>query len=267
MAIINNFKIADIGIYNSQISRPVVDVSGNRKTAMFELELPIDNGGVSYIDLDASPITEDLFICAKPGQTRHTRFPFKCFYVHLYVSDKTLCETLAAAPNFIKISNRKKYLEIFEELYNCRNSDIKYSEILLESLLLKLIYTFCNDATLNDRGYNSVYNHIIKDTIEYIKNNIAEDLSLEKMAERISLSPIYFHNYFKYATGQTLHNYVEDMRIKKSVNLMLSTDMTLTEIAFACGFSSQSYYNYVFKRKMNITPRNYIKKLNENYQI
>lgn len=48
---------------------------------------------------------------------------------------------------------------------------------------------------------------------------------------------------------------------------MLTTDMTLTEIAYNCGFSSQSYFSFVFKRKMGKTPREYIKDINNNYEM
>lgn len=80
------------------------------------------------------------------------------------------------------------------------------------------------------------------------------------------LSPIHFHNCFKSAVGKTLHEYVEEQRIKVAVNLLLTTDLTLTQIAFQCGFSSQSYFSYVFKRKMQTTPRKYVEQLNNLYE-
>ena len=74
------------------------------------------------------------------------------------------------------------------------------------------------------------------------------------------------HKVFKASTGKTLHEYIEDRRIKKSINLLISTDMTLTEIAYECGFSSQSYFSYAFKRHTGLTPRDYAKNIFEKYE-
>jgi AraC-like DNA-binding protein len=57
----------------------------------------------------------------------------------------------------------------------------------------------------------------------------------------------------------------EEQRIKKAANMLLTTDYTLTKIAYECGFSSQSYFSYAFKRRMNVTPREYAKKVFNKY--
>ena len=47
--------------------------------------------------------------------------------------------------------------------------------------------------------------------------------------------------------------------------MIVETDHTITQIAYECGFSSQSYFNYVFKRKIKITPKQYAKEAFEQY--
>jgi AraC-like DNA-binding protein len=86
------------------------------------------------------------------------------------------------------------------------------------------------------------------------------------LSQRASFTGTYFHKLFKSSTGKTLREYVEDMRIKEAIRLMISTDMTLTQIAYECGFSSQAYFNYAFKRKMSSPPREYIKSLHKKYE-
>ena len=108
---------------------------------------------------------------------------------------------------------------------------------------------------------------IVRKAIAYIEENIASNLKLEVVASCVGLSPNYFHNVFKYATGKTLRVYVEEKRIKKAVYLLQTTDRTITDIAYECGFSSQSYFNYVFKKRMKLMPKKYVKKLNDAYEI
>jgi len=59
---------------------------------------------------------------------------------------------------------------------------------------------------------------------------------------------------------------VEEQRIKKAIDLLISTDCTLTDVAFECGFSSQSYFSYVFKRRMQKTPREYVQEIYSIYE-
>ncbi len=108
---------------------------------------------------------------------------------------------------------------------------------------------------------------IIEKSLNYIKEHLTENLSLETMAKFVSLSPIYFHNIFKTAVGKTLRDYIEEQRIKKAITLLLTTNDSLTKIAYECGFSSQSYFSYVFKRKMKKTPRQYAQEVYNQYQI
>lgn len=261
------FKITNIGIYNSQISKPHTYISSNRQTKEFEIELPIENVGISYIDSEVSHISNDMLICAKPNQMRHTQFPFKCYYVHMQVLDEYLTDKITSFPTFIKIDNIDTYKEIFEELQKYGYALDNQNEIMVQSLLLKLVYKLCSEPFHISKTQNRYRDATISTAIKFIEENINDDLSLENVAKYVSLSPIYFHNRFKRMLGTTLHSYVENERIKKSINLMLHTDMSLTEIAYECGFSSQSYYSYVFKRKMNTTPRQYVMTLNSSYKI
>ena len=112
---------------------------------------------------------------------------------------------------------------------------------------------------------NSNNLQVIEDTLKYINEHLSEDLSLEKLASRVNFNSTYFHKLFKTATRKKLHAFMEEQRIKKSINLLISTDMTLTQIAYECGFSSQSYFSYAFKRRMKTSPRQYAQTLATQY--
>ncbi len=259
-------QIVAIGIYNAQIAIKNRTISKNRKTTMFELELPIGSGGMSYIDDESHPINENTVICAKPGQIRHTRLPFKCYYIHMIVSEGYLRDVLATLPNYIDFSDTDPIKEIFISLCEHYHTGIENDDILLQSLILKLVYILNQNTTHIIKSAPKSNNHkAIEWTLEYINNNLHADLTLEKLASAASFSTIYFHKLFKASTGKTLHEYVEDQRIKKSINMLISTDMTLTQIAYECGFSSQSYFSYAFKRRMGASPREYAKKIITRY--
>ena len=260
-------EIVSVGIYNASVAVKNKAVTQNRKTTMFEIELPIEQGGISYISSSSHPITENLLICAKPGQLRHTRLPFKCYYIHMIVEDERLYNMLMELPNFIELSERARIKSIFECL--CENYSIGTyeSELKLTSLLYDLLHTIKKHSGGNKaNGYLANNHKVVEKTIKYINDNLNANLSLEILAHEMSFTPVYFHKLFKASTGKTLREYIEDQRIKKAIELMMSTNMTLTEISYECGFSSQSYFSYAFNRKMKISPRKYAKNILNQYE-
>jgi len=260
-------QIEAVGIYHSQKVGLSNKITRNRKTTMFEIELPMEPGGTSYIGTDSMPITTNLLICAKPGQVRHTKFPFKCHYIHMTLPQGYLYDTLMQMPDFLLTEHPEVYRNIFVKLCKFYDTRTRRDEIIQQSLILELIYTLSREAehqtrqTATKAGFS-----FIEESLGYIKGNLTEDLCLEEMAKRASVSPIYFHNCFKAAVGMTLREYVEEQRIKKAIHLLQTTAYSLTTIAFECGFSSQSYFSYVFKRKMETTPRQYIEGLYQKYE-
>ena len=263
-------EIVTVGIYNSQINAKNIKISKNRKASMFEIELPLENGGVTYIDSDSVVIEPDLIICAKPGQVRHTRFPFKCLYVHMILHEGVLYDTLMNTPNFFKTDMRDVYEKIFLKMVKYHNTFSKSDEIKLQSLILDLIYTIEQDKAkffrINNANTSNSY-MVIENALDYISKHLTEDLSLDKIAKISHLSPIHFHNCFKGAVGKTLRDYIEEQRLRKAINLLSTTGYSLTKIAYECGFSSQSYFSYVFKRKIKKTPREYTREANLKYEI
>ena len=260
-------EIVAAGIYNSRIAVKNRAVTKNRKTTMFEIEIPIEDGGISYIDLEEKNISPNIVICAKPGQIRHTKLPFKCHYIHIILNAGTLYDILTDVPVFIQTKNPEEYRKIFEGLCKHSDSSLESSKIKVFSLILDLIYLLDRDSKkklYRDKLKSGTY-EIIENVIKYIKENLTSDLSLNAVASYASFSPIHFHNCFRAATGKTLHEYVEEQRIKKAVGLLVSTDLTLTDISYECGFSSQSYFSYAFKRKMKMTPREYVKEIYKRY--
>ncbi len=261
-------EILSIGIYDSNIALRSETITQNRRTTRFEIELPIEKGGTSYINGEEMQIEENMVICAKPSQIRHTRLPYKCYFLYLILEDGYLYDNLIKLPAFIKTEKYEIYQRIFESLYSHFTYGIENDEIILQSLVLELIHNLNKDSktsaareNINENNYKAV-----SKAISYIKNNLSADLSLEAISRLVGFSPIHFHNVFKASTERTLREYVEEKRIRKAENMLLTTDFTLAEIAYECGFSSQSYFNYAFKRKNGKTPRAYAKEAFERYE-
>ncbi len=271
MALTELAKIVSAGFYDASYYIKKKE-SDNRKTYLFEVELPVSSGGISYIDDLSENIEPGLVICAKPGQTRHTRPPFKCYYVHLLLESGTAYDVLSSAPSFFGVDagTYEKLRTVFSEICRYNDTGVARDELKAQSLLLELIYIVGEESEKllrsgKNAGKKETDATIIR-AIEYIDRNFTEISGLSEIAEYVHLSPVYFQGKFRAATGVTPHDYLLDKKIKTAADMLLTTDYSLSRIAYECGFSSQSYFSYIFKKRMNATPREYMRSVYNKYK-
>ena len=100
----------------------------------------------------------------------------------------------------------------------------------------------------------------IKKAIRYMNENYASRLGLEDIAAASNLSKSEFCRCFKRITRQTAFEYLMDLRIRKSLQLLEGEGLSVTETALNSGFSSSSYYTEIFRRYMGCTPREYMRR-------
>lgn len=97
----------------------------------------------------------------------------------------------------------------------------------------------------------------IKQVQDFMLAHLGKDLSLETLAQQIGFSPYHFARLFRKATGASPHQFVLRKRIERAQWLLQGSDMTLADIAGACGFADQSHMTQVFKRALGLTPHAY----------
>ena len=103
----------------------------------------------------------------------------------------------------------------------------------------------------------------ISDVIEYINKNIDQKLTLDDIAQDTKISKYYLCHSFCEAVGMTVFEYIEFLRIAKAKQLLAETNNSISEIASAVGYNSCAYFGKIFKKRENITPKQY-KIRNEN---
>ena len=93
----------------------------------------------------------------------------------------------------------------------------------------------------------------------YIKEHLAEDLSREALADTVYLTSDYLSHLFKKETGYSLTNYIIHERIETAKLLLVQKNMSIREVAAACGFDNVSYFSKQFRSITGVTPREYRK--------
>ena len=98
---------------------------------------------------------------------------------------------------------------------------------------------------------------LIKDVTTYIEEHYSDKITLEMLADKINISVYYLSHIFKQYTNQTPIEYLNQYRLSTAANLLKTTDHSIMDISFECGYNNVSYFNRAFKNKYNITPKEY----------
>lgn len=94
----------------------------------------------------------------------------------------------------------------------------------------------------------------IKQMLQFIHHHYPEEITLAMIADSANVSKSEAIRTFKNYVGMTPISYLIDYRLERTVHNLLTTDLPVCQIAMDCGFDSVSYFNKLFKRKLNITP-------------
>jgi AraC family transcriptional regulator len=90
--------------------------------------------------------------------------------------------------------------------------------------------------------------------IEYINAHLSEDISLVALAIELGVSQYYLCQSFKKSIGMTPHKYLIQQRIERSQQLLQQPDLTILDIAIACGFANSSHFAKCFRQQLGISP-------------
>lgn len=92
---------------------------------------------------------------------------------------------------------------------------------------------------------------------DYIQAHIDQDVSLSEMAETLNLSQYHFCRLFKQSTGITPYQYLTRCRIETAKQLLSKPELTITDVAFAVGFSNHSSFTRLFRQYIGVTPKKF----------
>ena len=85
------------------------------------------------------------------------------------------------------------------------------------------------------------------------------DLSIDMIADEVGISRVHLHRKMKELTGQTPHDFIRNIRLKRAAYLLTGQGVNVTEVMYACGFSNSASFSTVFKKFYGVSPREYMK--------
>ncbi len=145
----------------------------------------------------------------------------------------------------------------YEEITQDRLGGKLYTESLANLFLIHLLRNYCAFAPKLRQERGGLSPRKLQQAIDYIQDNLAEDISLQAIATEVNMSRYHFCRLFKKSTGITPYQYLIESRIERAKELLLRKHQSIMDVALQVGFSNQSHFTKHFKRLVGVTPKKF----------
>lgn len=162
------------------------------------------------------------------------------------------------------IKDNKSLQQIFKKIIDESINRKKYHKTIIQSLMCEFFAILLREE-LNencDNGSNEVnekYKKSISPALTKIHAHYTKKLTTKELAKECNLSMYHFCRIFKLAMNMTSVEYIIQHRINIAETLLKATKDTITEIAWGCGFESESYFSRCYKKLKGVSPKTYRK--------
>ncbi|QNK56352.1 AraC family transcriptional regulator [Paenibacillus sp. PAMC21692] len=239
-----------------------------------EINFVAEGRGMHYIAEDSLEVKRgDLFII--PTGTAHVYRPlterngnelivYNCLFapelierlgIAFPAQDEVFSQTTRGERGYASFSDRNdEYRTLMQSLYREHVLRLPGTEAALLSLLMQLLISMHR----NDKGgEESLSLRQLSPVFEHIAVHYQEPIALRTLAGLVSLSIPYLQRLFKRATGQTIVEYIQNLRIEKSCELLRHTEFQVQEIAYLSGYKDMKFFHRLFKKKTGTSPHQY----------
>lgn len=179
------------------------------------------------------------------------------------------CFELASKQNFNLLRLSEDWISNIKDLLfklESASKDKDFAcEILKSSLFLEFM-VYINRLFLGNKNIKELsdieYDKNISSILNYINENLSEDLSIDTLSSKFYMSKYHLMHKFKIQTGYTIHSYILHKRLIMS-NSLIKAGKNITDACVECGFNDYSNFVRAFKKTFGLSPKNYCKMLSE----
>jgi len=117
-----------------------------------------------------------------------------------------------------------------------------------------------NNRTLDRKKslrHRTVQETYIDKALTYIEQNYNKNIQVSHVADFLNINPSYFSRIFKNEFHMTASSYLQQFRLEAAKNLLTNSSLTVNQIAIETGFEDSTYFISIFKKKYNVTPKQF----------
>ncbi len=149
-------------------------------------------------------------------------------------------------------------ISLFEKIIREKGADSADFEFLTTAFIYRLLYVLVSgENVLPDTKISEKNSDRISMILDYINRNYTRQITLTELSSKFFLSEFYLCRSFKKATGRTVVEYINYLRLEKAKLELVESDKPIGEIAKMCGFKSAAHFNHIFKEYEIYPPSRY----------
>ncbi len=173
-----------------------------------------------------------------------------------------LQKTLTLGKMSFNEEQRILFEDVLKRLLEENDKNDAFSSIYKHGLLLTLFALIGRNGTnLKKEELIDPTTASVQNAAKYIFENYDRAVTLQKASEVAGMCDTYFSKKFLEITGYGFKEYLTNVRIKKSQEMLLNGQLTITQIALSCGFSDANYFGDAFKKYAGCSPREFRKQI------
>lgn len=151
----------------------------------------------------------------------------------------------------------KELYAIFKKMEKELNAPDQYSYELLLNMVNVVFYTLARTKSVIK---DNKRNNMVEDVVAYLKENFNQQINLTQVARDHFISQEHLSRTFKKHTGFGFNEYLTLVRLQHAEQLLKSEEkMSISEVAYTCGFNDSNYFSDKFKRAYGVSPLKYSK--------
>lgn len=201
---------------------------------------------------------KDTRCCIKNKNYKEIRILMDAdFLKRHHLSDETIFQNKKAISNDYILPICPKTQDVITELLSVKFSG-KSKKLFLVSKLLELLALRLDKSKYNDNLLNNLE---LEKKLQKVKDIISSDLTghytILQLSRIVGLNSNVLAKLFKKAFRQSIHEFLLQLRMEKTLDLLLHSTKTINEISDIVGYKNTTHFIAAFKRKMDITPKKY----------
>lgn len=151
--------------------------------------------------------------------------------------------------------------KIFNQITSLYDQAVIGYELALKSLFLQAVFLLLQYSEKNIPPDTRTSSDKLKSVLDYIELHYAESISISELAKLCYFSDYHFMRFFKKHMNMTCMEYINNLRLEKSVELFEQGNVSILDVSLSVGFHNLSYFHRAFKKKYHMTPLSFIKEL------